>query len=168
MSTDKWNAGEIAYQDEDILKAAVAFRKTYHAPSGAKDGDAVDLEKGGVKYDGGKPRMDLLPMDALFAIACVFTYGALKYDDWNWAKGMRRGRILAALLRHVAAYSVGEEYDAESGLPHSWHMGCCVLMLISGDLRGVAMEDRSYAVQALRRVQATFRGMNDPRVNSAK
>ena len=133
------------------------------SPAGGKAAsDNFDLEKGGVKFDGGKPRLDLVPMDATLAVACVFTYGAIKYDDWNWAKGMRRGRILAALMRHVAAYMMGEELDDESGLPHTWHMGCCTLMLISADLRGVAVEDRNTSVEAYKSVQALFKGMKNP------
>lgn len=124
--------------------------------------DNFDLEKGGVKFDAGKVRMDLVPMDAVYGAAAVFTYGAIKYDDWNWAKGMRRGRILAALMRHVGAYLLGEELDEESGLPHTWHMCCCTMMLTAADLRGVAVEDRQKAIDAYQNAQRFFAGMKDP------
>ena len=124
--------------------------------------DNMDLDAGGVKFDGGKIRMDLIPMDALMIIAAVFTYGAIKYDDWNWAKGMRKGRIMAALMRHVAHYLLGEDLDDESGLPHLGHMGCCVMMLLSANLRGVSVEDREMSLTALKNVQAHFANMKDP------
>jgi len=124
--------------------------------------DNFDMEKGGVKFDAGKVRMDLVPADSIFAVACVFTYGAIKYADWNWAKGMRRGRLIAALDRHKTAYLMGEEFDRESNLPHTWHMGCCTLMLISADLRHIAEEDRAKCLDAYYAAQNYFANMMTP------
>lgn len=125
--------------------------------------DNMNLEAGGVKFDAGKARVDLVPGEFIFAVASVLTYGAIKYDDWNWAKGMRKGRIMAALGRHWIAYMVGEEVDPESGLPHTWHMATCLAMLISADLRGVADEDRQYAIGAYYKAQSLFSRMKDPK-----
>lgn len=142
------------YEDEDIRNAErEAARWTK---------DNYDLDRGGVKFDAGKVRVDLVPAEFIYAVAAVLTYGAIKYDDWNWAKGMRKGRIMAAAARHWIAYMVGEELDEESGLPHLWHMGCCVAMLVSAELRGVAKEDRQFAVDAYLKAQAQFREMKDP------
>ena len=124
--------------------------------------DNYDLDKGGVKFDAGKIRMDLVPQDAVLAVASVFTYGALKYDDWNWSKGMRVGRLLAAMDRHKTAYLLGEEVDPESGMPHTWHMGCCILMLIAADLRCVSEDDREPAWGAYHDVLETFAFMKKP------
>ena len=125
--------------------------------------DNMNLEAGGVKFDAGKARIDLVPGEFIFAVASVLTYGAIKYDDWNWAKGMRKGRIMAAMGRHWIAYMVGEEIDPESGLPHTWHMATCLAMLISADLRGVASEDRQFAVKAYYEAQHRFSQMKDPK-----
>lgn len=89
----------------------------------------------GLKFDDGKPRMDLLPMDALEAIAKVLGFGAKKYGDHNWSKGIAWGRLAGAALRHLGAWMRGVELDAESGLPHLHHFGCCALMLIALVLR---------------------------------
>lgn len=75
----------------------------------------------GVKYDAGKPRLDLLPPKAVMALGEVMTYGAAKYGADNW-QGVASERYTAALLRHLMAYMDGEETDAESGLPHLWHV----------------------------------------------
>lgn len=104
--------------------------------------DNYTIANGGVKYDAGKPRMDLLPPDALIAIAEVFTFGAEKYDAWNWAKGMRGGRLVASLHRHMAAYQLGQDHDEESGLHHLAHAGCCVMMLLGLHLRDTVEDDR--------------------------
>ncbi|MEL6208077.1 MAG: dATP/dGTP diphosphohydrolase domain-containing protein [Pseudomonadota bacterium] len=124
--------------------------------------DNADVSAGGAKFDAGKIKMDLLPMDALLAVGAVLTYGAIKYEEWNWARGLRRGRLMAALMRHAAAYMMGEERDPESGLPHSWHMGCCALMLISSEARGVAADDRAKHVEAYKAIMAAAQDMRDP------
>ena len=100
------------------------------------------MSKGGVKFDEGKPRMDLIPPEGLFEIAKVFTYGADKYDDWNWCKGLRWGRTVAASLRHIFQWIGGEDDDKETGLSHLAHAGCCMMMLISMIERGAGDDDR--------------------------
>lgn len=42
----------------------------------------------GKKLDDGKARMDLLPPEFLFATADILAFGAGKYGDRNWEKGM--------------------------------------------------------------------------------
>lgn len=83
----------------------------------------------GTKYDGGKPRMDLLDADALIGLAQVLTFGAQKYEAHNWREGINNSRLVAALLRHISAVMKGEEIDPESGLPHIDHAGCCWMFL---------------------------------------
>ncbi len=99
----------------------------------------------GRKDDGAKPRWDLLPFDALDEVAIVLKYGAEKYAARNWEKGMAWGRLLGAALRHLSAWAIGIEIDAESGLPHLSHAACCVLMLLALAKRGVGTDDRVVA-----------------------
>jgi len=83
----------------------------------------------GTKYDSGKPRMDLLDPLALEGLAAVLTFGANKYAAHNWRGGLSYSRLFAALLRHTFAILRGERIDAESGLPHIDHVGCCWMFL---------------------------------------
>jgi len=78
-------------------------------------------ESEGVKYDGGKLRMELIPPEAIEALAEVITYGANKYSDDNWKK-VSKDRYIGALMRHLNAYRKGELYDDESGLTHIAHI----------------------------------------------
>lgn len=96
----------------------------------------------GVKHDAGKLRLDLLPTDALEAVARILTHGAAKYGDRNWEAGMSWRRLDAALERHLFAWRRGEERDAESGQPHLAHAACCVLLLLAYAERGVGLDDR--------------------------
>lgn len=85
----------------------------------------------GLKHDDEKPRMDLLPFDALEAVAQVLTFGAVKYsvDGWKKVEDAER-RYVAALLRHLVAAQRGEKLDAESGLSHAAHMATNALFIL--------------------------------------
>ena len=79
--------------------------------------------KEGTKYDGDKTKWDLIPYGALDEVAKVYTGGAKKYDDWNWAKGIKYSRIFAAMMRHLIAFwwykkRINEE---DFGLHHLAH-----------------------------------------------
>lgn len=55
----------------------------------------------GVKYDVGKIRWDLMPYGPLEEVAKLYTFGAVKYEPWNWRKGIAYSRCFAALTRHL-------------------------------------------------------------------
>jgi len=88
--------------------------------------------KKAVKNDDNKTRMDLLPSKALDGIAKIFTFGAKKYNDYNYknGEGLDWSRPYAALMRHMIAWNDGEDLDQESGKSHLYHAGCCIMMLI--------------------------------------
>ncbi len=87
----------------------------------------------GIKFDGDKPRMDLLDPWALEGLAQVLTFGAKKYAAHNWRNGISYSRLVAALSRHLSAMQRGESIDPESGLPHIDHLGCCWMFLSNFD-----------------------------------
>ena len=107
----------------------------------------------GRKDDGGKARMELIPPELLFAVADILTFGAAKYEDRNWERGMSWGRVFGALMRHMWAWWGGKgpttrsfllgELDAETGRSHLWHAGCCLAFLIAYEERGVGADDRA-------------------------
>ena len=93
------------------------------------------MEKG-TKYDGGKLRYDLYPVDAYEGCTAVLTFGANKYAPNNWQKVEPKERYLAALKRHLVAQEKFEKnggkglaVDSESGLPHLDHAQCCLVFL---------------------------------------
>lgn len=95
----------------------------------AKIEKATAKDEPGLKFDAGKIRTDLLPVEALEGISGVLTYGAEKYGERNWEKGMSWGRCYGACLRHLFAWWRGEEVDPETGLSHLDHAACCLLFL---------------------------------------
>lgn len=91
----------------------------------------------GKKLDSGKDRWDLLPTDSVRLIVKVLNFGAVKYSDRNWEKGMKYGRLYGALQRHLTAWWEGEDSDPETGISHLAHVGCCVLFLLAYEIRGL-------------------------------
>lgn len=100
------------------------------------------LDAEGRKDDGGKARFDLLPPEMLFGVSDVLAFGAAKYSERNWEHGMSWGRVFAALMRHMWAWWRGEANDAETGLSHLAHAGCCIGFLIAYEARKVGTDDR--------------------------
>lgn len=82
------------------------------------------------KDDAEKPKMHLLPHDAIMGVAHVMTYGARKYAEHNWRQATEWNRYYDAALRHLFAWQMGEDLD-ESGLSHLDHAAASVLMLSS-------------------------------------
>src|SRR3990170_2880042 len=95
---------------------------------------AADQEKaqdGPRKFDQGKVRWDLMPWEALEAVARVITAGAAKYGERNWEGGYAWGRLFGAAMRHLSKWWLGEDRDPETGESHLAHAACCVLFLLT-------------------------------------
>lgn len=97
----------------------------------------------GTKYDNGKPRMDLIPPELLMEVSKILTFGADKYAERNWEKGMDWGRVYGALQRHLWAWWSGDSKDAETGESHLAHAACCIAFLLTYEQRGIGKDTRS-------------------------
>ena len=77
----------------------------------------------GLRFNQGKIRYDLISTHALRELAKVMSYGAQKYDDRNWEKGLLWIKsCCASLERHLMAFKSGEDFDEESGELHIAHV----------------------------------------------
>jgi len=81
----------------------------------------VKEEEGGKKFDQGKPKVSLIPFEALMKVAEVFTFGAKKYGDHNWRRGIKFSRTSSAHYRHRMQHDMGNDLDVESGIFHLAH-----------------------------------------------
>lgn len=96
-------------------------------------GMLIEDKPQGMKYDAGKPEMDLLPYGPLAWIARAMECGRRKYDYDNWKQLSSlkdKRRILAALGRHTLKLIGGEWADKESKLPHAAHIGANIIFLL--------------------------------------
>ena len=91
----------------------------------------------GKKFDGGKPKMHLLPVKALYAVVKVLEFGAEKYGKFNWHGLLTENgkeRVFDAIMRHWAEMQDGNMIDDESGLPHMAHIACNALFWLWFDM----------------------------------
>jgi hypothetical protein len=114
------------------------------APNEAGVVGPVGLEsQRAVKFDNGKPPLDLVPRELVEAAARAFGFGARKYARGNWLLGgLTQGQLIASLLRHAFAYSNGEDADPESGLCHLDHLAATLGMLLATRSRGLGEDNR--------------------------
>lgn len=110
----------------------------YHVTS--KENPTPKVE--GRKDDAGKARHDLLPPEALDAVARVMAMGAAKYGERNWEAGMCWGRVYAAMQRHSNAWLGGEEHDPVDGQHHLDSVIWCAMVLRTYVARGIGTDDR--------------------------
>lgn len=95
----------------------------------------------GKRFDNGKNKLDLLPMDAIWEVGKVFTMGEAKYGRNNWEIGMPWSKCFGPLMRHTVKFWSGEDFDEESKLLHSAHIATNALFLLSYQLRGMSKFD---------------------------
>lgn len=112
----------------------------YQDPESGSVTSPVSLSQG-VKDDASKQRYDLLPPEALEGWVKVLTFGANKYADRNWEKGLLYSRVFGAAMRHLWAWWRGEDNDPETGESHLDHATCCVTFLSTYMKRGMTSFD---------------------------
>jgi hypothetical protein len=95
-----------------------------------------------IKFDREKPRMDLIPAEALWEVGKVMTLGMVKYSAHNWRSGFQWSRLYAAAQRHLNQWIIDEGPDKDSGLSHLSHAACCILMLLTHELLNLGEDDR--------------------------
>ncbi len=97
--------------------------------------------KEGMHYDENKLRVDLVPPEAIEAIAEVLGYGCKKYEARNWEKGIKFSRLYGSFLRHTLAWAKRDDYDKESGLHHLKHALWNLMALVTYTERGMTKFD---------------------------
>ena len=93
-------------------------------------------------FDDQKPRLELLPADALTEWARAMTFGATKYGDHNWRKGLAWTRVLGSMARHMTAFMSGQDNDPESGVNHMAHVMCNAAFLLHYTNHKPDLDDR--------------------------
>lgn len=90
-----------------------------------------------------KPQLHLIPLPALLPVARVMELGAAKYGPHNWRDTpIAHTPYISAMMRHLIAYSGGEDLDPESGQSHLAHIASGAMILLDAVLAGVAKDDR--------------------------
>ena len=116
--------------ENELLRGALA---SCGAPENteSKEERRMSVPEDTAKADTGKPRPTLVPVSLIWAVTAVREYGTAKYHDPDNWRTVEPQRYRDALYRHWLAYlSDPHGVDAESGLPHLWHVACNAAFLI--------------------------------------
>ena len=112
-------------KEKDLVKNAIMEKNDKKT----KDTTATTGKGGGLRYNKGKQRFDLVHPLAHRDMVDILTMGANKYFDRNWENGLSWTSVIASLKRHLDAIERGEDYDEESGKLHIAHVACNVHFL---------------------------------------
>jgi hypothetical protein len=69
--------------------------------------EITEFENGGLKEVKGKPKMGLVPYEAIARIAARFEVGIEKYEKDNWKNGLPISECVHAAIRHIYQFSHG-------------------------------------------------------------
>lgn len=104
--------------------------------------EKLKVDGGGLRYDDGKERVDLIPADAMMELGRVYGAGAKKYAERNWERGMPWSKCLGPLLRHLFKWMRGEKFDPEDGQLHIAKVAWNAIALLTYELRKIGLDDR--------------------------
>lgn len=85
------------------------------------------------------------PLEAIAAGCASLEYGAKKYADRNWEKGLPWQQMIDSLRRHLDDFERRDEYDdgpGGSGLPHICAIMANAMMLSASVIRNVGDDNR--------------------------
>jgi hypothetical protein len=94
------------------------------------------------RFSRGKLRYDLIPPEALEALATICSDGAISHGEDNWLKGMPHRTTYASLMRHVQSWWAGVDIDPTSNRSHSWHIFWNAMVMVVMEARLKAGDER--------------------------
>jgi len=100
---------------------------------------------GGMREGIGVPYFRQVPLEALAAGAAALEYGAEKYENRNWEKGLPWQQMIDSLQRHVHDFERGRNYDdgeKGSGLHQVCLIMASAMMLTASVIREIGEDDR--------------------------
>ena len=93
----------------------------------------------------GIPYFRQVPLEAIAAGAVSLEYGAGKYCNRNWEKGLPWQQMIDSLKRHIDDFERGHDCDDGengSGLPQVCMIMASAMMLSASVIRGIGEDDR--------------------------
>ena len=92
-----------------------------------------------------KPDVTLIPLKVNLLEAQVMALGAKKYGAFNWRKDRVRMTVyLAAIYRHLAAFTERNDCDPESKISHLAHIRANTGILLDAIEHGTCYDDRPF------------------------
>lgn len=102
---------------------------------------SVKADGGGLRFNTGKNKLELMPMEWIWGLGMVLTRGAAKYVERNWERGMKWSYLVGCCMRHLIKFVCGERYDPETGCHHLAMVAWNALALMTYDIRKIGEND---------------------------
>lgn len=99
-------------------------------------------EKKGRKNDQEKPALAYVPKEAIWELGKALSFGASKYDKFNFKNGIEVTRTVSAAVRHIYQFLDGENFDEESKAHHLGAAMANLAMAIDTYYNRPEMDDR--------------------------
>ncbi len=95
------------------------------------------------RFNVGKCRLGMIPLDCHKWEADGFDYGQKKYSAFNWRRGLPITEQMDSLLRHLNAFfNEYEDIDPESGVHHLGLAQCNLAMMVNTLINHPELDDR--------------------------
>lgn len=120
----------------------------------------VNNMSSGTKHDSGKAPIHFLTREFLEGVAQAQAFGAKKYGDYNFCKGLAYTRLLDAAMRHLLAFTWGENNDNESGESHLSHAAANINMLMYTIKNHPELDDRYRVENSSANPVKEFKGLD--------
>jgi Domain of unknown function (DUF5664) len=135
--------------EEDFNNLGVSWAAVHGKNEKSSSAEYHASASGAVREALGIPYTRHIPLEAVAAAAASLEYGAKKYADRNWEKGLPWQQMIDSLKRHIEDFERGHDYDdGEDG--SDLHQVCMIMasamMLTASVIRGIGVDDRLPAV----------------------
>lgn len=112
--------------------------------------EKFNTDKSGAMREGlGIPYFRQVPLEAIAAAAASLEYGANKYSDRNWERGLPWQQMIDSLRRHLDDFERRHDYDDGDG-GSGLHQVCMIMasasMLSASVIREIGTDDRLIGV----------------------
>ena len=97
------------------------------------DKDSTEETSKGLRYNNGKLRWSLLPVEPIVELIRVLEKGAVKYAPNNWKKFTKAEadeNCYDSMMRHIQQWRLGQTHDEETGLHHMAHIMCNAMFIL--------------------------------------
>ena len=91
-----------------------------------------------------KPSLRAIPWVAVYEMGKAMMDGMRKYGLFNWREQPVRSDVyIDAALRHITAWSDGEDVASDSNVHHLGHVMACCAIIIDAERSGTLQDTRS-------------------------
>ncbi len=90
-----------------------------------------------------KPQLQLIPPVLNTELAKALSFGAAKYEPWNWRKNkVEYMTYLGAMKRHIDALLEREDVASDSGVHHLGHIAASCAIVLDAAKHGTLVDNR--------------------------